>query len=422
MGIKKMLALLIVLSFFYIGFSVFFKRDRFSYEVNYEVKNEGKIFKIKEILTYHEKEERDNYYLEIDTNGHLFTMHVFEVKKNAKYQIQDIAHYEDQEYYCIAPLLKGKNTPVEILCQRENITYSYHTIKGQNKDIDAFAASLNYEDSAYIDDKRDVLKKGTVSLYRKNIVKNHFLALESYKGIILVNESDIYKNIELFSSDIYTKNMSIFAKDIYISADYNQKYNFNEFFLINIKTGKKETLISHSALNLDGYAMGFVDDKAYFFDKQTQEQYFLDSKKKKMTKLGNKEKGIQIYENGVWIEKSSLEAYQNKLIFYEEKISEGFATFDRVDKVGTKKAGYYYLYKKDKDKYQVYRSPICNPTNYTYLFATTNIENIVYQGDFVYFIHGSEIQYYSDTTGVRTVLSNTEFKYNKSLKFGLFLS
>lgn len=63
MGIKKMLALLIVLSFFYIGFSVFFKRDRFSYEVNYEVKNEGKIFKIKEILTYHEKEERDNYYL-----------------------------------------------------------------------------------------------------------------------------------------------------------------------------------------------------------------------------------------------------------------------------------------------------------------------------------------------------------------------
>ena len=72
--------------------------------------------------------------------------------------------------------------------------------------------------------------------------------------------------------------------------------------------------------------------------------------------------------------------------------------------------------------YHVYQAPILEDTKYTYLFDTTNIDQIVYQDDFIYYLYDKEIRYYSPLTGVKTVLSNTEFTYNKSLKFGVFIS
>ncbi len=289
--------------------------------------------------------------------------------------------------------------------------------------MDSFVQTLVYDATSYKEDKSDGLKKGTLTIYRKNLLKDHYIAVENYKGISLINQKDVYKDVSLFKKDIYMKNMAIFEDDFYLVADYNQKYTFNELYKIDIKSGKKSTIISNAALNLDGYFMGKVEDNVYFFDKSRKEQYNLSLKNEQIRKNGNEDTGIQIYEDGIWKDVSNYAAYQTKLTFYEEKMAEDkFADFARVDRVGTKKSGSYYFYKKVGNVYHVYQAPILDDTKLTYLFDTTSIDQVVYQKDFIYYLYEKEIRYYSPLTGTKTVLSNTEFPYNKSLKFGAFIS
>ncbi len=423
MSIKKMVILLGFLLVFYIVLSCLLKKGGASHEVNYTIKKDDVSLEVKEALIYHEKNEQDHYSFEVRVKNHLFSFRIFEPLHKKSYIIQDISYYEGNDYTCIYPTFKTKEEFHSILCLKDNIMYPYHTIKGKSVEVDNFVSTLEYNDSAYIEDKTDFLKKGTLTIYRKNILPNHYLAVENYKGLSLINQKDVYKNIELFTSDIYTKTMTIFDGSFYLSADYNQKYTFNELFKIDIKSGKKETLISNTALNLDGYFMGVIDENAYFFDKSRKEQYSVSLENKQIRKNGNQDTGIQIYENGAWKDVSSYVAYQNKLTFHQEKIvDQKYQQFDRVDKIGTHKAGSYYFYQKDGNVYHVYKAPILNETQYTYLFDTTNIEQVVYQNDFIYYIYDKDVRYYSDMTGSKTVLSNSEFAYNKSLKFGVFLS
>lgn len=417
-----MFVLLGILIFIYLLFSFFFKKKGFLKEVEYTIQNETVSFEVKEKITYHEKNEKDSYFFEISVNEKLFPFQMFTLTSYENYKIQKIDFYEDAEYTCIAPSFKEEDVK-PILCKKENILYPYHTIKGENKQVDAFASSVNYDEASYIENTSNTLKKGTLTIYPEHLMANHYLALENYKGLTLINQKEPYKNIELFTSDKYTKNMALFTSDSYLTADYNAKYSFNEFYLVNIKTGKKETIISNNALNLEGYAMGVIDNKVYFYDKSDKEQYAVSLKNKKISKIGDKTKGVQIYQNQNWQTGSISILEQSKVSFYEEKVvDEENTEFERIDKLGGEKTGIYYFYKREGNIYHVYCAPTLDSTSYIYLFDTTNIENIVYQNQFIYYMNGNAIRYYSPETGSKTVLTNTELAYNKSLKFGLFIS
>lgn len=415
-----MLVLLVLLIFIYGFFFFLFRKKSFLNEVTYTIKAGDVPLEIKEKVIYRQKGEKDNYSFEIEAKDSIFSFQIFDFSSYQNYKIQNISYFENKEYRCISPTFKNEDTKM-VLCNKENIIYPYSTIKGKNKEVDAFALSI-YGEDVYVDYKSNFLKKETLTIYSENLLPNHYLALENYKGITLINSKDIYKNIALFTSDIYTKNMSLFIHDSYLTADYNQKYSFNEFYLVNIKTGKKETIISHRSLNLEGYAMGGIQKKAYFFDKKEQEQYVVSLDKKKVSKIGDKDTGVQIYQNKNFETIANALAYQNKITFYEEKIADSELSFERIDHLYGEKAGTYYFYKKEGNRYHVYSGLSLQPKSYTYLFDTTNIENIVYQDDFIYYMDGKEIHYYSTKTGSKTVLSNTELDYNKSLKFGLFIS
>lgn len=423
MSIKKMVVLLGILFSFYVILSFLFRKDGICHEVDYKITKENVSFDVKEKLTYHESGERDHYSFEITVDHNSFFFQLFDPNHKKNYIIQDIDYYKGKEYTCIFPHFKTEEVYQPLLCRKEGIVYPYHTMKGKSEEVDSLAQTLAYDFTPYNEDKSDVLKKGTLTIYRKNLLANHYIAVENYKGISLINQKDVYKDITLFKKDIYMKNMAIFGDDFYLVADYNQKYTFNELFKIDIKNGKESAIISNAALNLDGYFMGKVEDNIYFFDKSRKEQYSISLKNEQIRKNGNQDTGIQIYEDGIWKDVSNYAAYQTKLTFYEEKMAEDkYAEFARVDKVGTDKSGSYYFYKKVGNVYHVYQAPILDDTKRTYLFDTTSIDQIIYQKDFIYYLYDKEIRYYSHLTGVKTVLSNTEFTYNKTLKFGAFIS
>ncbi len=425
MNIRKMLCLFISLTIIYIIFQIIFQMTSHGHTVEYKIKNNEIKYEIKEVLTYKEKNEENNYYFEIKENDKLFTFQIFGDLDKRNYVIKDIYSYKSNEYSCIYPIFKTEEQLTDILCIKDNIIYPYQSIKGKNKEIDNFKDSLKdiYSEIIYEDENSNTMKKESITIYRDNLIKNHYLAIENYKGVYLINTNDVYKKIDIFMNDSYKRDIAGFYSDKYITADYNQKYSFNEFYLLNIKTGKQEKILSNKALNLDGYIMGSLEDKIYIYDKSDKEQYSVNIKNNSISKVGNASSGIKIYENNKWIDYSSYDAYDNKTTFNQYKIiNSKYSEYSRVDKVGNKLSGYYYFYKRNGNKYDVYRASVQNESVLTYLFETTNIENIIYNEHYIYYINGADILYYKDDLYIKKLITNKELEYNESIKFGLFIS
>lgn len=425
MNIRKMFVLLITLILVYIGFQCAFQLVSKGHNVEYTIKTSNVKLKVKEIYTRNEKDERNNYYFEIKDSNDTFTLELFHDFKNRNYVIKDIKYLKTDNYTCIYPIFKTEEQLTDILCIKDHIIYPYQSIKGKDKEIDSFKDSLVeiYTEEQYQNDLTNDIKKEGNTFYRNNLLDKHYLALENYKGLYLFNKKDIYKKMELFKNDQYKKTITAFYENKYITADYNQDYTFNEFYVVDIKTLKQSKVISNQALSLDAYTMGVVENKVYIYDKSKKEQYTVDLKNNTISKVGNTSSGIKVYANGAWKDYSSYDAFENEKTFHEYKVEdEKFEHYDRVDKIGNNLSGYYYLYKKEKDIYKVYKVSVQNLKVRTFLFETTNIENIVYQNDYIYYINGNTINYYKEDTYIKTILMNKELEFNKNLKFGLFIS
>ena len=418
---KKLFNLLIVLVILYFGIEISFINLNKGHNLEYKIKTKEHTFNIKEIYTQKKKNEKTNYYFEIKVDDITFNYQTYNNYKKANYIIKKIDYY-DGDYKCINIKDKDGNSISDVLCIKDNMEYYYNSIKGEEEKLDNFVNNLKGYNK-YIDSVKDIIDAEQVILYPNNIIEDHYIALQNYKGIYLINKIDKIKNINIFKNDVYTNESSIVSGKYYISADYNEEYKFHDFYLVNIKNGKKSTISSDTSLSLDSYIQGTIDNDVYLFDKSNKTQYRINLKNDTVKVSGTKSEGIQVYNNNDYTIGSAYDASSNKVIFNKYKVDNKFngKEYNRVDKVGNKLSGYYYLYLKEDNNYKVYRASIQNKNILTYLFTTDDIENIYYYDDYVYFKNENFIKYYQNDLGVRTLLKDNEFEFNKSLKFGLYV-
>lgn len=419
---KKLVRLLVILIVLYFGIEISFVNLNKGHKLEYKIKSNKKVFTIKEIYTQRTKKEKTNYYFEIKVDDNTFNYQTYNNYKRANYIIKKIDYYEDSKYKCINIKDKDSKSISDVLCLKDNIEYNYNSIKGEDKELDKFVSNLkNY--NKYTDNKKDKIKATPVTLYTSNIVDKHYIGLQNYKGIYLINKKDKVKNISIFKSDKYKNEASIISNDWYVSADYNREYKFHEFYLVNIKNGKKKKIISDREISLDSYMQGTIDKEVYLFDKSSKLQYRINLKNKTVKISGRTSEGIQTYEDSKYTLGSAYDASSDKVIFnkYTSNTKFNNKKYVRVDKVGNKLSGYYYLYVKEDDDYKVYRASVQNKNILTYLFTTTDIENIYYYEDYVYYKDGKYIKYYQNNAGIKTLLKDNEFEFNNSLKFGLYV-
>ena len=90
--------------------------------------------------------------------------------------------------------------------------------------------------------------------------------------------------------------------------------------------------------------------------------------------------------------------------------------YEKVDKVGK----YYYIFEKQNGNYLVYKAYDRKLSQKIYLFSTTDINSVIYLGDYIYFKKGN-IFYYWSINGVRKVLENTELEFNDDITLGVYI-
>lgn len=404
---RRLFFMLVVLFALYLGIQFAFYWFSDGQEYEYKINKDDYVFNIKEISNF----ENNSYLYEIMVNETNFSFQIFNNYNKSFKVLTDIYYYKNEKYECILPIFKGNKTFTDVMCMNDNHLVYYHNLNDQG--LDDFVNSISLYDKNKFIDSTESETKENINIYTKNLIDNHFIGITNYKGLYNINNKfdSIIHNISLFKKDIYNQKLGIFVDSYYVVADYNEEHSFNKINVINMVTLKSSTIVSDKAISTDSYIQGVVDNKIYLYDKDNNIQYEIDPAKQTIIKLSNEIK----YYDGTWTTMTVKEAKEEKK-FVVNKVDYENNDYIKIDQVDS----YYYLYKKNGNKYDCYRINKQNQLGLIYLFSTQSIYSINYVDNYVYFIEDNKVKVFNDTFGIKNILDYKELEFNKNINFYVY--
>ena len=423
---KRLLMMLIILFSIYLGIQFAFKFFGNGHTINYQIKNGGDTFDVEEVYTLNRKDEMNNYYFKVKVNLTTFSFQTYENFNRSDMILKRVRYFKDDKYECLLPIFRNDKIIFDFMCMQGNVITYYHDLIGKDETLDEFVSGIsekNYNVNNWKDDKSNQIGKAPITVYPNNILDNHFIGINNYKGIYTINNLNLKKiaDVKIFNKDIYERKLSAIIGKYYVTADYELDNEFNRFYVIDLTSNSVSAARGNQNISYDTYIQGIVGNSLYLFDRESKKQFELDAKAKSLLEVGNLDTGIKYYDNGKWERVSAENAAKTDLLFNYPSTTIDNPNYDRADKVGNKLSGYYYYYKKKNDIYNVYRANVQDPDVITYLFSTSEINSIKYVYDFVYYSENNEVKYYEDKTGIKTVVKDDEFEFNKSLFYNIYL-
>lgn len=416
---KRIFTMLLFMFSIYIFIQLTFNFFNTGYEMTYIVGVNDKLSaKVKEKNIKRIKNETNNYIFDIDIDGTKFVIETFNNYGFSKELIRSIDYYNGK-YKCIYPHFRDNEQVTDVLCDDNGITKNYRMLSGYDENLDSFVKSLKgYDENKFTDNQKDDYNFKNITVYKSNLARNHYLAINDYNGIYILSRKVISKvnHMKLFSNDEYTKKLTTIVSKYYVSADYDSKYDFNRFAVVDIEKNKLDYINMTTRISFNSYIQGVVGDSLYIYDKSNKTQYQLDIKHKRLITLGKSDAKIISYNNGKWEDINAYEAASDEVKFkyYEESSDD---TYQRIIKNGNKLSGFYYYVKRNGNLYDVYRAPIGYKDKLTYIFKTDDPNSLKFVGEYVYYNYNNAVRYYSDITGNKTVYENTEYQFNKTLTY-----
>ena len=251
---KKYIRLLIVIIILICIF-IYFKNKAINYEIDYVIDD----YQVKE--KYDKKNKYYSYTVDKDEYTFYFAInHSYLSKRKLVNKVNSI---NNDDQLCINVETKIGNT--ETICEK-NKEYENLSLKEDIK----YETIDNYEDIKIYDKSYEYYEWNGYGL--TNIVTK-----KEYK----VLEKESYNNSLSYKYDNYV-----------LFANYDEKNEFNKFYIFNVKTKKFNVLKLKKAISYDSYFQGVYKEKIYLFDRNKSTQYSIDLKKKQITKTSDSEGAI----------------------------------------------------------------------------------------------------------------------------------
>lgn len=416
---KRILQILIVLFVFYYIIQIVFHFIDKGYEITYELNAENKKFDITEIYTANQKNEQDNYYLEISVENTKFYVKIYENLRKSKNIIKEIKYIDSGNYKCVLPIFKDDKILTDIICKNSQLTTNYQNIKGIDVNIDAFANNIEGYNDKFVDSANESSNRDNIYIYEDNIIDELFLGLTSYNGLYNINNllSKSIAEIDVFNDDVYSSKINTQIKNFYLVANYNSNYEFTKFYLINLLTKEYDEIDSKNKISFNSYIQGTVGNSVYLIDIDNKKQYEIDVKTKKVIEVGNENSGVKTYNSGTWENKPIVQALQTELKFTENNIDAQIFSkqYYRIDKVGGENSGYYYLYENTDNGYNVYKAYTEQPNEPILLLKINDINRIKYVNNQIIYIDKNIVKIYNEQNGIKRLIRYDELEFNKNL-------
>ena len=412
---RKLFFMLIILFILYLGIQFAFYWFSGGQDNIYDIITNGETFEINEVSNFSYEVNMYNY--NITVNDTVYSFKIFKNYNKDSQVLQSIKYYKDNSYECILPIFKDGEILIDMICKNDDNFNYYFNIKGQNENLDKFMNNIEEYDINQFTDTASKQAKEGIYIFSDNLLDNHYISFNNYRGLYIVSErfnNSVY-NISLFNKDVYKQSLGQFVDKYYVIPDYDSEHEFSKIEVVNFVNLDTTTISFNNKISFDSYIQGVVDGKIYLFDKDDAVQYEIDPANESVVRLSNNE--IKYYD-GEWKTMTVAEAKAEKK-FITNNVDYADEQYIKIDKVG-QDDGYYYLYKKNGNKYDVYRMNSKDHTGLIYLFTTNNINYMRYIGDYVYFIDDDLVKVYNDRFGVKKLVEYTELNFNNEINFNVY--
>ena len=390
--VKRIILLFIVILLLQLISYIFKKEHDINYELNYKDQN----YKIHEIY----KDDRYNFEINIDNNYFVLdTENIYHKKKKV---IDKIYYYDTEDIKCIYTPLKNTN----IICLENSKLKSYYESSKHIKSFVKDLKQLGYTNPSWNIKDSKIKTIDQVEVYQDNISDNTYIYLYKYNGFFKITNKDLSK-INTFSNDTYLNTLGVQTDKYYVIPNYDDKHDFKEIYVYNMKNDKKKTIKLKNKISTDSYINGVVDKKIYLTDKDNLIQYRIDPKKRKVEEVGNTNDGGLTYQNN---EFKSINMYEFRKteIKYEQDYTDIISDYQYINKVNN---NYYYL---KNDTFYKYNSIF----GVTQVLFKSEAENIVMNNEDIYFVKDNKLYLYDGY--LREILKYDELSFNSTNRYAVY--
>ena len=262
------------------------------YEIEYEsngLKITEKFYDALDMYYLSAKYESGTYEIAIESNY---------VGKNL---VNNVEIVSDDEISCV--FYKSEKLNTYPICRKDDASLLYSTLGLDVLD------DFKLEDIAKTEKKYNKIK--VQSLNDEHIlIWNHF----GYYSI----SKDGFDEIKLFDDEIYQDTYSFQVDNYILIPDYDQKHEFDKFYVINLNTNKVHAIKLEDKLSYNYYFMGSHDDLGYIFDRKNSKEYSIDPKDKEVSLISENGYG-KIWSNK-WEEISLVKLKNSEYRFQDDKI------------------------------------------------------------------------------------------------------
>lgn len=316
------------------------------------------------------KDDKTYYYLFNENKG--------------KKIVQKIDYYNDKEYSCIFLNFKDGTNINDLLCYKGKINYYLSTIKSKTPVLSSVFDALVRNNKIEIK-TNDIFNSENIDLYRiytNNIYDDLGLALTTYKGLYILSNKN-FKEINLFDNDVYEQKVKTFIDDKYVIANYNQLYDFDSFYVVDLKSKKTEKIKIKYKLSFNSEIVHKEDNAIYLYDKDNNKNYKFDFKTKNIVLLKESPK-------------------------YEIRMIDDYQILKEID-------NNYYLI-KNNSLYKINNDKI---EELIYLLDLRDKSDIKIEGNYICWLENIDINCYYKNSFIK-IASNNEFSFNKNISFQIF--
>ena len=401
--VAKLILIIFVIILFFELIAFIFKN---SHEVEYKIKNNSNEFIINEVY------KNKMYYILINNKNYKYS---FEIKDNfhkKKKIVSDIIDTKINDVMCIYPVIH-KDNDVNIICSKDNKSYAYTYYKNSLQSFVKDLQNKGYNNNSWIEESNYQTKLDTLRVYNKNIKDDTYIYIYKYDGFYTIN-NNVNDKIRLFKNDNYVNTLGTQIDKYYIVPDYDQKYDYKKFYIINMTNNKVKNKVYKKEISKDSYINGIIDNEIYLFDKDELKQYKIYKKGKKIKEVGNKENGVLYYD----LKFKTKDVYT----FRDEEIT--FKTFkDYISEIEQNTSMKYIRNNIDTYYYQtsnndVYYYNIHNKQKV--LLFNQKISDFILLEDTIYFISGDTLYLYNINEGLKKLVIYSELQFNHKNRIAIY--
>ena len=346
------------LIFLFILYVLFHSR---TYEVNYTLEDVSVTEK------YDKKEQVYRFSLKRN-DQEFFTL--FEHKYfHSKKLIQDIEVKEKEDTLCLIP--KSKKLSFVPLCQKNGEWISYTLVKDTDLIPEEYQKTLENEEKSY----------NALTLYHLDDKKYY---IWNYTGFYVITK-DTQKEMKLFNTDVYNIPITTKTKDYLVMANYDEKYAFTKFYVIDTKKDKIRELNLKEEIPYDAYFLGSTNKKTYLVDKKNKKEFEIYPKRLLIENIAHNNQGTILKEDK-WEPIGIQSLVSNENAFTRKEYTSYIIENNTLYKV------------QDTYKTKVTEKEVK--------------EIVTYDKENVYYLVDDKLYTYNDTFGEVLIMSHFEWNFN----------